>query len=131
MTFAFTDDSICLRKYFLSKKVSPLRSLKDIYTHFKNISLNDISIQSHDIIESKIKGIENKFISENLKGKIIHSLIKKTICKISVGEINVVLNIYSIENEKLDYLIYNIIKYLRFMCSLSEPPIHNLVINYY
>ena len=132
MTFAFTDDSICLRKYFLSKcKVPSMRSLKDIYTHFKNISLRDVSIQSHDIIESKIKDIGNKFISKNLKSKIIHSLLQKTICKITVGEINVILNIYSIENEKLDHLIYNIIKCVRFMCSLSDPPIHNLVINYY
>ena len=132
MSFKFTDDSITIRDYMFPRmETYNKNSLKNLYNYLNEVNLKNVTIISYD--EQKINRVKinSTFVSTKLQTYIETKLNKKSVCKIIINNLTITINIYY-RTENISFLLYMLIKYIRFISSMIENiSLNKLEINYY
>ena len=135
MTFKITNDSIKLIDYISQNmEFCEIPSLKELYIFLNDVKLKDIKILFYDDENINNVDVSSDFISEEINNYIKEKLNKKMTCVIMIDDyLSVTINVYyeSEGDTQIKQLLYMIIKYLRYISSISTIEISTLEINYY
>ena len=137
----FTTSSQKLLHFLFSRKEwqsqkgkNQLNELRLLYQSFSNLPLEEISFID-DISKSKVSNNKDIIISEFASDKINKEAVilnDKHSFVLNIKNINISINIFSKENEKLDTFVSIIKEYIQFIISLiSDTTKNQIIINYY
>lgn len=133
MSSKFTDDSLELRDFMFPKmEIYDKKNLRKLYNNLNSKKLKDIEILSYNDTDVTVNVITpgNIYMSDKIKNYINKHLTRIVLCKFKIDDLNVTIKIYY-KNEEIKEFVFTLIKYIRYITSITDISLNNLEINYY